>query len=372
MTTMPIDAPALPPGGRGETAPVAAPAARVRRSTPYAQLTTAVQAAGLMARRRRHYWVRIVATSLAFGAIVAGAVLLRDSWLVLLLAPAVALVLTQFAFLGHDGAHRQIFATHASNEWAARIFAALMTGLSYGWWMGKHNKHHQAPNKRGTDTDIESDVVSFHEEAAASRKGLLRWATAHQGWWFVPLLLLAGLNLHADSTRSLISGRGTKKRWVDSSLIVVHWAVYLSALLLLLGPGRGAAFFAVHMGVFGLSMGGAFAPNHVGMPIVARETKVDFIRRQVLMSRNISGGWFVDLFMGGLNFQVEHHLFPSMPRPNLRKAQPFVKEFCREHGIEYTETSLAGSYRDIVVYLNRVGLASRDPFSCPLVAQLRA
>ncbi len=142
-----------------------------RRTTPYGALTAAVQEAGLMRRRTGHYWVRIAATTLAFAAVVAGTVLLRDSWLVLLTAAPLALVLTQFAFLGHDGAHRQIFATHRGNEWAARIFAALLTGLSYGWWMGKHTRHHQAPNKLGTDTDIESDVVSFHGEAAAGRKG---------------------------------------------------------------------------------------------------------------------------------------------------------------------------------------------------------
>jgi fatty acid desaturase len=335
-------------------------------------LTKQVQEAGLMGRRTGHYWRRIVVTSLAFAAVLAGSFLLRDSWLVLLTAAPLAIVLTQFAFLGHDGAHRQIFASHKGNEWAARIFAALLTGLSYGWWMGKHNKHHQAPNKRGTDTDIESDVVSFHPEAAAGRKGLLRWATAKQGYWFFPLLLLAGLNLHVDSARSIVLGRAGKRRWVDSVFIGIHWAVYLAALVLLLGPGRGAAFFGVHMAAFGLSMGGAFAPNHVGMPIVARETKIDFIRRQVLTSRNISGGWFVDLVMGGLNHQVEHHLFPSMPRPNLRKARPFVKRFCAEQGIDYTETSLAQSFRDITSYLNEVGLAARDPFRCPLVSSLRS
>ena len=343
-----------------------------RRTTPYAALTAAVQEAGLMRRRTGHYWVRIAATTVAFDAVVAGVVLLRHSWLVLLTAAPLAVVLTQFAFLGHDGAHRQIFATHRGNEWAARIFAALLTGLSYGWWMGKHTRHHQAPNKLGTDTDIESDVVSFHPEAAAGRRGPLRWATAKQGWWFWPLLTLAGLNLHADSVRTMIKGRAGKRRWIDTSLIAVHWAVYGAALVLLLGPGRGAAFFGVHMAAFGLAMGGAFAPNHVGMPIVAREAKVDYIRRQVLTSRNISGGWFVDLVMGGLNHQVEHHLFPSMPRPNLRAARPFVQRFCAEHGIAYTETSLARSFADIVAYLNEVGLAARDPFKCPLVSQLRA
>jgi fatty acid desaturase len=343
-----------------------------RRTTPYAALTGQVQGAGLMARRTGHYWWRIGFTSVAFAAVLAGAFLLRDSWLVLLVAAPLALVLTQFAFLGHDGAHRQIFASHRGNEWAARIFAALLTGLSYGWWMGKHNKHHQAPNKRGTDTDIESDVVSFHPEAAAGRRGLLRWATAKQGWWFFPLLMLAGLNLHADSVRTMVRGRSGKRRWLDTVFIVVHWAVYLAALVLLLGPGRGAAFFGVHMAAFGLSMGGAFAPNHVGMPIVPREAKLDYIRRQVLTSRNISGGWFVDLFMGGLNHQVEHHLFPSMPRPNLRLARPFVQRFCLEQGISYTETSLPRAFADIKKYLDEVGLAARDPFRCPLISQLRS
>jgi fatty acid desaturase len=75
--------------------------------------------------------------------------------------------------------------------------------------------------------------------------------------------------------------------------------------------------------------------------------------------------------MGGLNYQIEHHLFPSMPRPNLKKAQPLVRAHCAKHGISYTETSLTGSYRQVIRYLNRVGIAERDPFTCPLVASVR-
>ncbi|PPK98078.1 fatty acid desaturase [Kineococcus xinjiangensis] len=360
-----------PPAGPPADEPAGRAKAQ-RRSTPYAQLTAQVQEAGLMQRRRGHYWVRIAATTAVLAANVAGIVLLADSWLVLLLGIPLALIMTQFAFLGHDAAHRQIFARHSSNEWAARIFAALVVGLSYGWWMGKHNRHHQAPNQRGIDGDIESDVVAFYDEAAESRRGLLAWFTRRQGWFFIPLLLGEGLNLHYESTRILLDrGSISKRRWVDASLIVVHWTVYLTLLLTLLGPGRGAAFFGVHMAMFGLSMGGTFAPNHTGLPVVPRTEKVDFIRRQVLMSRNIRGGWFVNLFMGGLNHQIEHHLFPSMPRPNLRRARPYVKAFCAEHGIKYTETTFLGAYRDIIRYLNEVGLKARNPFRCPLAAQLR-
>ena len=107
------------------------------------------------------------------------------------------------------------------------------------------------------------------------------------------------------------------------------------------------------------------------MPIVPKNAKVDFLRRQVLMSRNIRGGLLTDFMMGGLNYQIEHHLFPSMPRPNLRKVQPMVREHCAKHGISYTETSLVDSYGIVVRYLNRVGIAERDPFTCPLVAAAR-
>ena len=73
----------------------------------------------------------------------------------------------------------------------------------------------------------------------------------------------------------------------------------------------------------------------------------------------------MDTLMGGLNYQVEHHLFPNMPRPSLAKASAIVKDYCREHSIVYTETTLWRSYGIVIAYLNRVGLSARDPFECP-------
>ena len=73
--------------------------------------------------------------------------------------------------------------------------------------------------------------------------------------------------------------------------------------------------------------------------------------------------------MGGLNYQIEHHLFPSMPRPHLRAAAPMIAEYCRDHGVPYTQTGLWQSYGIVLRYINRVGLGERDPFECPLVAQ---
>ncbi|WP_429651567.1 fatty acid desaturase family protein, partial [Staphylococcus aureus] len=91
----------------------------------------------------------------------------------------------------------------------------------------------------------------------------------------------------------------------------------------------------------------------------------------VLTSRNIRGGWTMSVLMGGLNHQIEHHLFPSMPRPHLRRARELVREHCAAHDIPYTETGLVNSYRIVVRYLNRVGLAARDPFDCPAAQRFR-
>jgi len=342
-----------------------------RQTSSYTELAREVRAAGLLARRRGWYLGRMGAALGVLALVVAASVLLRDSWLVLLPAAALALVLTQCAFLGHDGAHRQVFTSARANEWAGRTFASLCCGLSHGWWLGKHTRHHQGPNQPGLDGDVESKVLSFTPEAARARRGALAWLTRRQGYAFFPLLLLQGLNLHVDSTSRLLDRAPLRRRPLDAVLVVTHWVVYLALLLLLLGPGRGAAFLGVHLAVFGVCMGLAFAPNHVGMPVVARGGDVDFLRRQVLVSRDVRGGALVDLVMGGLNFQAEHHLFPSMPRPHLRRAQELVRAHCAREQVPYTETSFLGAYRAVVGHLHEVGLHARPTFSCPVAAGLR-
>jgi len=154
-------------------------------------------------------------------------------------------------------------------------------------------------------------------------------------------------------------------------LVVGRLGAYAVVLLMLLPVGKASAFFCVQMAVFGLCLGGSFAPNHKGMPIVPPMSKIDFFRRQVLMSRNVKGGPFVDFAMGGLNYQIEHHLFPSMPQPNLKRVQPIVREYCAEHDVSYTEVGIFASYGIVVGYLNNVGLRAREPFECPVVSQYR-
>lgn len=147
---------------------------------------------------------------------------------------------------------------------------------------------------------------------------------------------------------------------------------YVAILAWIFPPALAAAFLAVQLAVFGVYMGASFAPNHKGMPVISAESRLDFLTKQVLTARNVTGGRFVTFLLGGLNYQIEHHLFPSLPRPHVAAAQVFVRAHCAEHRLPYTEASLFGSYAIVVRYLNRVGLAARDPFDCPARRQMGA
>ncbi|GAB4100745.1 acyl-CoA desaturase [Sinomonas halotolerans] len=336
----------------------------------YLEVAQVVRESGLLRRTRWFYSLVGGGLVLLLAGLLTGSFLLGDSWFQLLLAAGLGILFTQVAFLAHEAAHRQILSTGPANDRLARVLAAVV-GMSYSWWDSKHTRHHANPNRVGKDPDIEIDTISFIEEDAAKAKGLLAFITRRQGWLFFPLLTLEGINLHFLSLRHLFSRGPVKRRWTELGLIGLRFAIMLVPLFWFLPVGMAFAFLGVQLAVFGLYMGATFAPNHKGMPVIAPDAKLDFFSKQVRTSRNIRGGWWATWLMGGLNYQVEHHLFPSMPRPHLAKARRIVREQCRALDVPYTETSLWRSYRIVLSYLNRVGLAARDPFECPITAQYR-
>ena len=180
----------------------------------------------------------------------------------------------------------------------------------------------------------------------------------YQAFLFFPLLLLEGLNLHASSVRA-VWRKDVRKRKLESALLIAHLGAYLTAVFVVLSPLTGIIFVVVHQLLWGLYMGCSFAPTHKGMAMLQAGHRFAFLRKQVLTSRNVAGGratdWLLHVAMGGLNHQIEHHLFPSMPRPHLRLAQPLVRAHCRELGIPYAETGLVDSYRQALRHLYAVG-----------------
>jgi fatty acid desaturase len=336
-------------------------------TTEYSSLLHTVRNLGLLQRRTGFYWGVFAALVLITAGLGVAFVLLGDSWYQLIIAGVLGIILTQFAFLAHEASHRQVFESGPANDRAGRILANLFVGISYAWWMTKHSRHHANPNVVGKDPDIDPDFIVFREEDAAKVNWITSFMTRKQGYLFFPLLTLEGINLHIQGFKTVFGKGKVDKRWLEITMLTSRIVLYFAVIFYFLPLGMAFAFIGVQMAVFGVYMGASFAPNHKGMPQLPHESKVDFLRRQVLTSRNIRGGTFMDTFMGGLNYQVEHHLFPNMARPHLKKAQEITKEYCESHKILYTETGLFESYGIVVAYLNKVGLAARDPFDCPMV-----
>lgn len=347
----------------------------------FTEILSRVKNAGLLAKKPSFYMIRLVVISVIASAlwVASGFVgaLVDHHWawifLAFLVAGLLGVMSAQYGFISHEAAHRQVFRNNKANDWLGLILANLFAGLSYGFWLRKHNKHHQKPNQIGEDPDIAIRVLSFTPESRNEKKGFERWLSNRQGYLFPLLLLFTGFDLLLDSFASLKrKERKIGTRALEFGLMMVRQIGPYLVFTLMFGWAWAIALWFFMMFIFGFFMGAAFAPNHKGMPLVERDAKIDFFQRQVLTSRNIRGTWLTDNLMGGLNYQVEHHLFPSMARPNLRRAHAIVLEYCKENSIPLVEMNLLSSYAAVIRYLNEVGLSKNsDPFVCPMVATLR-
>ncbi|MGO2606360.1 MAG: fatty acid desaturase family protein, partial [Brachybacterium tyrofermentans] len=274
----------------------------------YFELSQRVKDAGLMGRNVRSYVLRTVLLGLAFVGAFVLLLTLGSTWWQLAVAVLFGILFTQAAFIGHDAAHQQVFSSGKRNAWFARIIGNLVVGLAIAWWTRKHNKHHANPNTVGRDGDIAGGVLVFIPEEQATRTGFMAWFAKRQGWAFFPILTLFGFVLHYEGITALLKTEKVKHRKVELALVLVRLIGFPAIVLSTLGLGMGLAFLGVQMAVFGVYMGSSFAPNHKGMPLIPKGLEVDFLRRQVLTSRNIRGGLLMNWAMGGLDLQIEHHL----------------------------------------------------------------
>ena len=346
------------PSGRASAAD-GLPAAIDPATASFRALARQVRAMGLLDRRRGYYRVKIALTIFAFFAGWALFVIVGNSWATLAVAPLVGMLFTQLGFIGHDAGHNQVFVTRRRNRMLGLTVGNALIGLSFGWWVPKHNAHHAHPNEMGRDPDIGEGFALASSDAPGNGRGSLgSWLARWQGPLFFPLMLLRSGGMHVLGIKRLLRRRDHASA-VEASLIMLHAALYLTVVLLVLSPLKALAFVAVQQAVFSLYLGISFAPNHKGMPIIESATATGFARRQVVTARNISGGPFITFMLGGLNRQIEHHLFPSMPRPNLRRVQGLVRDFCVATDLGYREESFVESFRQIVHHLSDAGAAAR-------------
>ena len=311
----------------------------------FQHLTLDVRAAGLLDRRLGYYSGKVALTVAAFAAGWVGFFLLGDSWATLGLAVFLGLVATQLGFIGHDAGHRQIFESRRANRLLGLGIGNALIGLSYGWWVPKHNAHHAHPNEPGRDPDIGVGLPSAEpRDRTGEQHGLGAWLERWQAELFFPLMLLRSTGLYVSGFQDAYRRRQDRSAVAEGLVLVAHAALYLTVVFWVLSPLKALAFIALHQAAFSLYLGCSFAPNHKGMPLVRDPAEMSFAQRQVLTSRNLEGGWLTTFIFGGLNYQIEHHLFPTMPRPNLVRAQAMVRGFCRENRLGYVEARPIASY----------------------------
>ena len=324
----------------------------------FSELCRAVKASGLMERKPITRWARAAVVIVALAAMVAVMVSWPGNVVVQILNSALlAFVFMHIGFLMHDAGHRQILRSPLTNRVAGLLFANLLLGVSYSWWVDKHNRHHRYPNNIDLDPDVSFAPLAFSPEQARAKKWPWNFIVRYQALLFLVYLLGEHGNLHVEGINHVLRGRA-KYGWAEGILLLCHHLAFFGIVFTVLRPLPAIAFFLCGKAMSGIYAGLVFAPNHKGMPTVDAETQVNWFRQQVLTSRNIRPGAINDFLYGGLNYQIEHHLFPFLRQDQLAAARAIVKPFCLERGLRYHETGILRSLKEIFQHLHEVGLAA--------------
>lgn len=304
-------------------------------------------------------WLRLLALSAALALCLGFAWQTPSTAYALLSSLPIALVLAQFAFLGHDAGHR---AVHRSGLWRGVLGQACMTvatGMAFEEWFERHAAHHSHCQNEQQDPDMEvSVVVSLTEGALKGRTGVARLCARLQHWhvWFLSLLF-------AHSQRHL-SQWGVLKRPLhyrrDLAVLVLHALLWfgLPCWLLQVEASRALLVYAVPLFVLGPYLATIFWLNHIGMPLVRPGEPISFLEHQAATSRTVLSPRAMDWFFGGLNYQIEHHLFPQVPSLRLAQVQPVVQGTLAEAGVAYNGRGFRASVGEVAAHFRQIARAA--------------
>jgi fatty acid desaturase len=320
----------------------------------YAELRRTIAGAGLLERAYSYYaWRGGLSFALLGFAVCAAFVLPVGLGWIVLTSVLLAFGSVQVALVGHDAGHLAIFTSTRMNHLLGWVCWSLVLGIGFWYWYDRHNRHHASTNDLATDPDLQwASMVAYSDGVLHGRARHRRWLIRHQAA-LGPLYTL-GL---AFAFR--VESWAFAWRRLQGPRRLAELLALLSSVLVWLAPVGilGAAWlltFVLGQILAGLYLALAIAPNHKGMPTWMTADTPSFIERQVLSSRNVQPHPITDFVFGGLNHQIEHHLFPTMPRVHFGRARAIVKPFCLAHGLAYVEMDAFASYRLVVSELRRV------------------
>lgn len=314
----------------------------------FIELRERITKEGLLEKRPFYYLYKSCVAFLMLAASIFIFIAISTPWIRMLDAVFLAIAYIQAGLIAHDIAHHQVFRSPKIYRFFGILFWNLMLGASLGYWNKKHNAHHANPNQIGKDTDIDQPII-FTKTQYARARPIFKKINQYQQFYFFPMLALGSFSVITQSILFFI--RDTKERghipFTEVLTFIIHHALYIAIIFSFLGFWQSLLFAMIHHLTTGLIFGNIFAPNHKGMPILEKEIPSIFLQ-QIITSRNIRPNPLIDFWYGGLNYQIEHHLFPTMPRKNLKKARIFVKQFCEKYNIPHHETGVIKSFAEIL------------------------
>ena len=320
-------------------------------TTPYPdnfnELKAKVREAGLLDRvpvRGSVEMIAIMVSMIVIFAIVYNwnELALSSVWAPIGLGLFMTIVWTRAVFVSHDILHLQYFKNKALSFKLSYPFSAFILSASSSWWDFKHNvNHHTWCNVPQKDEDILAMDGAF----TPNHKGSKAWlrASKYLVFWGATLFMYPAFIVQSYNFTI------KRKMWGELALMLLHWPIVWGPIFYFLPFGQAIIVFLTLNFVLSPWLALGFMTNHLGCEVFEKEVgeKFSWMELQMRTSRSLSGGAFVHWFYGGLNTQIEHHLFPKAPRFNLLKVKDMTREFAREHKLAYFETTPMEAYVQI-------------------------
>jgi fatty acid desaturase len=260
-------------------------------------------------------------------------------WLWLPLVPIASVAMLTMGFVGHDAGHYALSRKRWVNDFWGQFGMTILCGMSFGFWRSRHNLHHARCQEIDGDPDMHFGFLfSVYPNSTSWQTPLGRFFLRIQKWSFWPLSAFYWITLRYDAIRDLFQRpRETK---LDRFLLPLHWLLLLVVPGLVFGwPAAVAAYVAVSC-LSSLMTASVFIPNHIGMRRLHPGQQLSYLEQQITTSRNITNPRLFDFYYGGLNSQIEHHLFPRVSHDRYRAMRPIVRAFCKRRGISYQQVGL--------------------------------
>ncbi|XP_051885199.1 acyl-CoA 6-desaturase isoform X3 [Pristis pectinata] len=261
----------------------------------------------------------------------------------------------QSGWLQHDFGHLSVFRKTKWNHLLHKFLIGHMKGASGNWWNHRHFQHHAKPNIFNKDPDVNMlkvFVLGNTQPVEFGKKKIkyLPYNHQHEYFFLIGPPLLIPVYFYIQIMMTMI----TRRDWVDLAWATTYYIRYFNTYIPFYGF-FGSILFVLfvrfiesHWFVWVTQM------NHIPMEIDNEKYK-DWLTMQLDSTCNIEQSFFNDWFSGHLNFQIEHHLFPTMPRHNYYKIAPLVKSLCDKHGLNYQVKPLSQGFKDIIGSLKKSG-----------------